>query len=752
MDRILAKTGHGVIGIADDVIVYGETTQEHDATLHRLMKVAREEGLIFRLDKCDIRKDSVSFFGLIWTNKGMKPDPKKCDDITGKPEPTSQAELISFLGLAQYLSPFIPQLSAKTQVMRQLLKKDTPWEWTAECRQAFNDVKLAISKDLLLGYFDPREPVEIEVDASMKGLGAALLQKGRPVAFASKSLTPTETNYANIEREMLSVVFGLEHFHCFIYGKPVVVHSDHKPLQYISVKQLSQAPPRLQRMLLRIQQYEIEIKYRPGKEMTYADYLSRVSPTQRPAIPLEHTIHMIQISDSQLERVKYATQSDPELSALKEQVVQGWPSDAKSVPKMIRSYWSLRDYISVEDGVLFNGTKMIIPNGMRKEYLERVHQGHLGISKSQLRAKESLYWPQMCNDIEGHVKDCKYCLQNANLPAKDKMIAHEIPTNPWQTLSSDLFELNGHTYILVVDHYSKMPFVKLLTKQTSAGVIKFLKELFAVHGICRRLYTDNGPQYSSQEFLNFTREWDFQHTTSSPRYAQSNGFAERMVGVVKQILKKASQSNTDPHMALLCYRSTPIDAKLQSPAELLYNRKVRANLPSQNPNGTRGEEVYQGLCEKSKTSQQQYDKTAGQEQSELLPGMKVLYKDQGDPMWTPATVEGRCEEPGSYIISNPNGSKLRRNRRFLKELTPTAAEKFDFSRERFIEPEETPPVSVLADPATPTALDNSEPEPVRPSNSAENQRKKVSKKTVTFMTPPRRSVRVRRKPERLVEK
>ena len=400
MDRILDEAGEGCIGIADDVIVFGKSTTDHDASLHRLMMAARKNGLVLNLDKCDIRQSSVTFFGLIWSNEGMKPDPKKCDNIKKKESPRSVQELQSFLGLIQYMSPFIPHLATKTSLLRQLLKKECPWEWTAEHEKAFVELKSAINKDLLLQYFDPSRPVTIEVDASLKGLGAALIQEGRPIAFASKSLLPAETRYANIERELLAVVFGLEHFHCFVYGKPVLIHSDHRPLEAIHQKQLSKVPPRLQRMLLRIQPYDATIQYKPGKELLFADYLSRTTPTQGPEIELERTIHTIQVSTKQLERVREETSADDQLGILKEQVIRGWPDSVEGVPRTIRSYWSTRDRISVEDGVLFLGERMIVPLAMQQEYLDRIHAGHLGVTKSQLRAKECIYWPKMMTDIE----------------------------------------------------------------------------------------------------------------------------------------------------------------------------------------------------------------------------------------------------------------------------------------------------------------------------------------------------------------
>ena len=310
MDDIIGKAGEGIVGIADDVIVCGKNVEEHNEALHRLMKVAQEYGLVFCYEKCEILKDSVEFYGLIWSQEGMKPDVKKCDDIRNRPAPGNKSELQSFLGLVQYLGPFIPHLSDKTTALRQLLKHDTDWCWENEHQRVFEALKESIHSEMTLTYFDPNIPAEIEVDASMNGLGAALIQSGKPIAFSSKALTPTESRYANTERELLAVVYGLEKFHTYVFGKSVTVYSGHKPLENIILMQLSLAPPRLQRMLLRIQPYDVSIVYRQGKDMVYADYLSRVKPSNGPCIELDQAIHMIQISAGQLEKLRLASQQD----------------------------------------------------------------------------------------------------------------------------------------------------------------------------------------------------------------------------------------------------------------------------------------------------------------------------------------------------------------------------------------------------------------------------------------------------------
>ena len=273
MDQIL-ECCEGVIGMADDVVVHGKDDAEHDRCLHNLMRVAREHGLVFNQEKCDVKATSVTSFGTVYDKDGAHPDPMKVEAIHKMPPPEGPQELQKFLGMTTYLSPFIPSLSTLTAPLQGLLKKGAEFTWNNSYQDAFDTVKKMVCMDTTLRYFDAHKPVIIQVDTSQKGLGAALLQDGCPIAFASKALTPTEQCYANIECEMLACVFGAEQFHTYVFGQSFKIESDHKLLEQINLKNLADAPARLQRMLLCLQNYDMKITYRPGREMLVADTLS----------------------------------------------------------------------------------------------------------------------------------------------------------------------------------------------------------------------------------------------------------------------------------------------------------------------------------------------------------------------------------------------------------------------------------------------------------------------------------------------
>ena len=212
--------------------------------------------------KCTIKTNSIAFFGRIYTDQGVKPDPKKVEDIANMPPPKNKQEVQTFLGMATFLACHIPNFSEKSSLLRDLTKKDVPFTWGEDYQHAFEEVKEIITSSYILQYYDQKKPVHLETDASLKVLGATLVQEDKPVAFASKALTATQSNYSNIERGYLSIVHGIQRFHHYLYGNKFKVITDHKPPQMIFKKPLHSAPPRQQRMITKIQGYDFEVIYR----------------------------------------------------------------------------------------------------------------------------------------------------------------------------------------------------------------------------------------------------------------------------------------------------------------------------------------------------------------------------------------------------------------------------------------------------------------------------------------------------------
>ena len=395
------------------------------------------------------------------------------------------------------------------------------------------------------------------------------MQHERPIAFASKSLTGAESRYANIERELLAIVFACQRFSTYLLGRSFVAETDHKPLEMIALKNLANAPPRLQRMLLQLQCFDVTIKYRPGTEMQLADALSRCPARASPEIKLNLRVDYIAFSRSWIETIKEQLTEDPILATVYQLTQQGWPHHRRHVPHIARRYFDFRDELSTDDGLLLKGPCIVIPNSLKEEYLHRLHEGHLSVNKTQENAKEHLYWPGMDADISDYTKRCQECIKRSRMP-KEPLQPHDIPMGPWLKLGMDYFNFNGNSYVLISDYFSKFPYM-FKAKTNFWSLRDHLINLFAIEGYPDEIVTDNGPPFSSQEFNRFLSKLGITHTTSSPHYPRSNGSVERMVQTVKTLLSK--NSNTRSFQEILAdLRATRIGTGLPSPAEILHGR------------------------------------------------------------------------------------------------------------------------------------------------------------------------------------
>ena len=247
MDLIMERCP-GVISIHNDIVVYGVSEEDHDANLVNLLNVAQIEGLVLNSKKLELKHPRVSFFGAEYSADGMHPCLKKIQGITEMTPITDKQQLASFIGMVTYMENFVPHLSHHTEPLRAMLKQEAVFAWDEMANASFQKIKDLIAKSATkpLQYYDRRKPVTVQADASQRGLGACLLQDGQPIAYTSKSRTDTETRYANIERELLAIVFACQWFNTYVLGRPFTVESDHKPLEMIHQKSLASAPPQLQ--------------------------------------------------------------------------------------------------------------------------------------------------------------------------------------------------------------------------------------------------------------------------------------------------------------------------------------------------------------------------------------------------------------------------------------------------------------------------------------------------------------------------
>ena len=259
--------------------------------------------------------------------------------------------------------------------------------------------------------------------------------------------------------------------------------------------------------------------------------------------------------------------------------------------------------------------------------------------------------------------------ENQVINTKEPLMPHTLPTRPWQYIASDLFEIDGKQYLLTVDRYTKYPLVDYMPNPVSShAVTEKMKTYCAMFGRPDEIMTDGGPQYSGKQFKEFTKNWGICHTMSSPHYPRSNGFIERHVRHVKPIIRKTIRNGEDIQLTLLNLRATPIDTGLPSPAEMIFGRPIPTMLPQ------RG--MPAPIEQRERFAQQQANMKTHHDQTSrhvdlppLYKGQKVRILDKTSKTWCPGTVLEKCQEPRSYLVETPNGTRVRRNRSHLRDMT-----------------------------------------------------------------------------------
>ena len=669
----------GVHRYVDDILVSGTTQEEHDERLKLVLQRCRELNFKLNLDKCLFGKTELPYLGHILTTEGIQPDPAKIEAIQRFPQPRSKADVSRLLGMITYLAKFCPDLAEVAKPLRQLTQKDVPWTWDAIQDETVTRLRKLVSNTPTLRHFDPRLPITVTVDASSYGLGAALMQDGHPVEYASRTMTSTQQRYAQVEKEMLAVQFGLERFHQYIYGQTITVETDHKPLLGITRKPLNEVSPRLQRMRLRGLRYHYNLEYRPGRDMVLADTLSR-APTAteydgHTALTEEQISTVLQQTIPTpvgQARCREATRQDPTLQAIRTYMTTGWPSLRKAVPGIVRPFWTVRHDLTEKDDIIFKGSQAVVPTALRRTVLDSIHDGHFGIVKCLERAKNSVYWPGYIHDIQDKVASCSRCQEGRNENPRLPYEPHQVPFYPYQKVGMDLFELDGKTYLMSVDYYSKWITITNLDHTKSRDVIEAVDEQFANFGIPEEVISDNGPQFACTDFRSFADRLGFRHVTSSPGYPSSNGQAERSIQTAKKTMSKMFADGRSLPDVLRALRCTPIGDGLPSPAELLQSRRLRTQLAvdrnALEPQVWKQQEVREKL-EKQQGKHAFHDRSMTMAPHPLIPGENVRVRKDGT--WVPAQVVSHHTTPRSYLVRVMGGRILRRNQSQINRTAET---------------------------------------------------------------------------------
>ena len=496
------------------------------------------------------------------------------------------------------------------------------------------------------------------------------MQGGQPVQYASRALTETKKRYSQIEKEMLSGVFGLTRFHTYTYGRKVTVYNDHKPLAAVLKRPVGENPIRLQRMLCRIMGYDLFFKYIKGKDLLIADALSRSHTTNHTRSQSEEEIETIGlvIQDQRVTSHLKEIAKDTVLQSVIHLISENWSISKRRLPTEILPFWSYKDQLSFNGGIIYRGDRIVVPAILRKSLTEKLHQAHMGVESTLRRARTSLWWPGMNSQLKQFISSCQVCQCFQRNNPKETLMSHSIPDRPWSKIAADLFEFKGEHYLVLVDYYSDWIEFDKMRDQNATETIALLLKQFSRWGLPDEIVTDCGKNFDSKEISQFCQRKQITHTKSSPHHHQSNGKAESAVKIAKSILRKTENSALNPYEALLDQHNTPTVDMTTSSAQRFLHRRLKSEIPMKATLLTPeiAETVLKEKAKKTAKSQLYYNRTA-KDLSVLKPGDTVTIKPEG-------LTKGQQWRKGLIVQKHPfrsydvevDGKLLRRNRVHLK--------------------------------------------------------------------------------------
>ncbi|XP_043471652.1 uncharacterized protein K02A2.6-like [Leptopilina heterotoma] len=680
----------GVVNFIDDIVVFGSDEKEHSMRLRHVLQVLRENNVLLNENKCIFNAKEIKFLGHRLSSEGIRPLDKYLKTIQSFRDPKNIGEIQSFIGLTNFVGKWIPNLATLTEPIRQVLRQklnkhaDITCFWKKEQKQAFVDLKKSLSEIPTLGYYNPNDKTRIIADASPVGLGAILIQFDssgpRVISYGHKSLTDVEKRYSQTEKEALALVWAMEHFHMYLYGKnEFELVTDHKPLEVI-FNSRSKPCARIERWVLRLQAYNYKVVYQPGK-MNIADPLSRLCMTPY-ATPFDNEHHVNQIVQYarqialSLKTISDTSQTDQDFLLIQEGLTNNnWNPQ-------VNNYRLFESELWLHDNILLRGNKIVIPTKLRAQVLAAAHEGHPGIVNMKARLRTKVWWPKIDKDAENVVRNCKGCILVSGPNPPTPMKRRELPTQAWIDTALDfLGPLPSGDYLLVVvDYYSRYKEIKVLRSITAKETINSLKEMFARLGFPATVTCDNGKQFTSNEFKSFCDELGIRIFSTIPYWPQQNGEVERQNRDILKRLKisqiQKSDWKDDLLTYLMMYNSTPHATTGRTPSELFYRRQFRDKLPSliNIENKETDQEVRDRDIQKKLYGKINEDRKRKAKEQSVEPGQKVYVQNfQKQNKLTPNfhpephTVIG-SEGNEVHVRNDSTGQEFKRNVIHLKRV------------------------------------------------------------------------------------
>ncbi|CAF1158398.1 unnamed protein product [Adineta steineri] len=605
IDQVIAGIPN-TVAYLDDILITGRTEDEHLQALDQVLGKLAEFGFTCNPEKCMFLQDEVSYLGYVIDKYGKRPDKTRVDAIINMPAPKNIKELEAFIGKVNYYGSFISNFSTKCQVLNRLRQANVKWDWNNQCQAAFTNLLQEIANATTLVHFDGKLPVVLATDASEYGIGAVLMHRyedgtERPIAHASKTLTTTERNYSQVEKEAFSIIYGVKKFHQYLAGRIFDLNTDHRPLLTIfnPTKPLPVATAnRLQRWAMFLMTYSYNIHFKPTQAHANADALSRLPVGDDNSFSDDDSVQIKYIQTELMEQwpldadeIATATKNDKTLQIVHRFIRTQWPNTSLKNPDLL-PYFNHRYTLSEINGCLLRDTQVIIPQTLQRRVINMLHRNHLGPVKMKQLARSHCWWPKIDKDINEISKSCDICSQLQPIP-KQEYKSWEEPERVWSRVHMDFAgPIWGSKWLIVIDAKSKFPIVIDMENNTTAGNLsQVLDKIIDWFGPPEVLVSDNGPPFNSYEMVQFYKKYGINHITTAPYHPASNGLAERFVRSFKEaVMKEQQMGQTNKQTALRnilrTYRWTPHTSTGMCPANMMLQHSIRTEFDLMKPTKT----------------------------------------------------------------------------------------------------------------------------------------------------------------------